>query len=54
MAFQGEVHEMTAGTSYVAAFGRLLIAVACLCTLAPGESFAVRKMGYPARDAGAV
>ena len=43
MAFQGEVHEMTAGTSYVAAFGRLLIAVACLCTLAPGESFAVRK-----------
>lgn len=43
MAFQGEVHEMTAGTSYVAAFGRLLIAVACLCTLAPGKSFAVRK-----------
>ena len=43
MAFQGEVHEMTAGTSYVAAFGRLLIAIACLCTLAPGESFAVRK-----------
>jgi predicted dienelactone hydrolase len=43
MAFQGEVHEMAAGTSYVAAFGRLLIAVACLCVLPAGESFAIRK-----------
>jgi hypothetical protein len=43
MAFQGEVHEMAAGTSYVAAFGRLLIAVACLCALPAGESFAIRK-----------
>jgi hypothetical protein len=43
MAFQGEVHEMTAGASYVAAFGRLLVAVACLCALPAGESFAIRK-----------
>jgi hypothetical protein len=43
MAFQGEVHEMPAGTFYVAAFGRLLIAVACLCALPAGESFAIRK-----------
>jgi hypothetical protein len=43
MASQGEVHEMPAGTSYVAAFGRLLIAVACLCALPAGESFAIRK-----------
>ena len=34
---------MTAGTSYVAAFGRLLIAVASLCALPAGESFAIRK-----------
>jgi hypothetical protein len=34
---------MTAGTSYVAAFGRLLIAVACLCALPAGESFAISK-----------
>jgi hypothetical protein len=41
MAVRG--HEMTAGTSYVATFGRLLIAIACLCALASDESFAVRK-----------
>lgn len=34
---------MTAGTSYVAVFGRLLIAVACLCALPAGESFAISK-----------
>src|ERR1700741_3725557 len=34
---------MTAGSSYVTAFGRLLIAVACLCSLPAGESFAIRK-----------
>jgi Chlorophyllase enzyme len=33
---------MTAGSSYVTAFGRLLIAVACLCSLPAGESFAIR------------
>ena len=33
---------MTAGSSYVTAFGRLLIAVACLCWLPAGESFAIR------------
>ena len=43
MAFQGEAYEMPAGTSYVAAFGRLLIAVASLCALPSGESFAIRK-----------
>lgn len=34
---------MTAGTSYVTAFGRLFIVVACLCSLPAGESFAIRK-----------
>jgi hypothetical protein len=34
---------MTAGSSYVTTFGRLLIAVACLCSLPAGESFAIRK-----------
>ena len=43
MAFEGEVHEMTAGASYIAAFGRLLIAVSCLFVLPAGESFAIRK-----------
>jgi hypothetical protein len=42
MAFQGKGHEMTAG---VAAFGRLLVAIACLCALPPDESFASRKWG---------
>jgi hypothetical protein len=43
MASQREVHETPAGTSYIAASGRLLIAVACLCALPAGESFAIRK-----------
>jgi hypothetical protein len=43
MAFQGEGDEMIGGTFYVAAFGRLLIALACICALPPDESFAVRK-----------
>ena len=43
MAFEGEVHEMTAGASYIAAFGRLQVAVVCLCALPAGESFAIRK-----------
>jgi hypothetical protein len=34
---------MNAGSSYVTAFGRLLIVVACLCSLPAGESFAIRK-----------
>jgi hypothetical protein len=40
---QGELQERPARTSYVAAFGRLLIAVACLYALPAGESFAIRK-----------
>ena len=49
MAFQGEVHEMPAGASYVAAFGRLLIAVACLCALPAGEFFLPSANGLSGR-----
>jgi Chlorophyllase len=41
--FSTKGHEMAAGTSYVSAIGRLLIAVACFCAFPAGESFAIRK-----------